>query len=137
MVFHTRKSESLITLTGRVIRGNQIGREIGFPTANLLINSRKINLLNGVYAVKVNYNQKSFTGIMNVGIRPTINEEKSRVHYEVHIFNFNEVIYNETLKVEVSFFIREEIAFANLDQLISQINKDVELAKRRFQMERK
>ncbi|MBE5097810.1 riboflavin kinase [Priestia aryabhattai] len=138
MVFYTtRKSESLITLTGQVIRGNQIGREIGFPTANLSLNSQEINLSNGVYAVKVNYNGKSFTGIMNVGMRPTINEDKSRVHYEVHIFDFNKVIYNEILQVEVCFFIREEIAFANLNHLILQIKKDVEFAKRRLQTERK
>lgn len=137
MVFYTHTSESLSTFTGQVIRGNQIGREIGFPTANLMICSKKINLSNGVYAVKVNYNEKSFTGIMNVGVRPTLNEEKSRVHYEVHIFDFNRMIYDEFLEVEVCFFIREEIAFENLNQLISQIKKDAESAKLHFQMETK
>lgn len=132
MILRTDKSKVLCTFTGRVIMGNQIGREIGFPTANLFVDSQKIYVSHGVYAVRVIYNKESFFGIMNVGTRPTINEEESCIHYEVHIFDFNKVIYNELLEIDVCFFIRNEIAFKNLDQLILQIRKDVEFAKSRL-----
>lgn len=128
-----RMSDMLCTFTGPVIRGNQIGRTIGFPTANLHVDADKVHLSNGVYGVKVTYNKTTFIGVMNVGIRPTINHEEGMVHYEVHIFDFNEMIYDKTLQIETCFFVREEISFSSLDQLISQIKNDVELVKGRLQ----
>lgn len=128
-----RMSDMLCTFTGPVIRGNQIGRTIGFPTANLYVDTDKVHLSNGVYGVKVTYNKTTFIGVMNVGMRPTINHEEGIVHYEVHIFDFNEMIYDKTLQIETCFFVREEISFSNLDQLISQITSDVELVKGRLQ----
>lgn len=123
----------LYTFTGPVIRGNQIGRTIGFPTANLHVDADKVHLSNGVYGVKVTYNKTTFIGVMNVGVRPTINHEEDIVHYEVHIFDFNEMIYDKTLQIETCFFVRKEISFSSLDQLISQIKNDIELVKGRLQ----
>ncbi|MEW9671456.1 3,4-dihydroxy-2-butanone-4-phosphate synthase [Ammoniphilus sp. 3BR4] len=128
-----RKSETLGSLMGTVIFGNQIGRKIGFPTANLDIHSEKPDLLHGVYGVKVHYNQKPYIGIMNVGVRPTIQQEETQVHYEVHIFDFDEMIYGESLQVEVCFFVREEMSFSGLEELIQQINRDVGFVKLRLE----
>ncbi|MFP3121778.1 3,4-dihydroxy-2-butanone-4-phosphate synthase [Ectobacillus funiculus] len=130
-MMEVRRNDVLCTFTGKVISGNQIGRQIGFPTANLRINEDEVQLSNGVYGVKAIYNERLFTGIMNVGIRPTISEE-AMVHYEVHIFDFDEMIYDEVLQIEACFFVREEISFFNLDQLILQIKNDVELVKSRL-----
>lgn len=131
-VVNMRKNATLGTLIGKVIYGNQLGRKIGFPTANLDIHKEQVCLSNGVYGVKVIYDQRSFLGIMNVGVRPTINEDNTQVHYEVHIFDFDEMIYGEWLEVEVCFFLREEISFFGLEQLISQIKVDVELVNDRL-----
>lgn len=117
------------TLIGQVIVGNQLGRKIGFPTANLYIDPTKAQLANGVYGVEVQYNQRSYTGIMNVGVRPTIRQDETQVHYEVHIFDFDEMIYGKLLQVEVCFFIREERSFSSLEALIAQIHSDVEYVK--------
>lgn len=130
-VMEVRRNDVLCTFTGQVIRGNQIGREIGFPTANLRVNSDEVHLANGVYGVKVMYNERPFNGVMNVGIRPTLGEE-AIVHYEVHIFGFDEMIYDQILQVEACFSVREEISFSNLDQLILQIKDDVEFVKSRL-----
>lgn len=124
-----RKNETLGTFIGQVIYGNQLGRKIGFPTANLYTDPEKARLANGVYGVKVQYNQRTYTGIMNVGVRPTIRQDETQVHYEVHIFDFDEMIYGKLLQVEVCFFVREEISFSGLEALISQIQSDVENVK--------
>ncbi|MEW9673534.1 3,4-dihydroxy-2-butanone-4-phosphate synthase [Ammoniphilus sp. 3BR4] len=131
-VVEMRKYDKFGTLEGKVIYGNQIGRKIGFPTANLDIGLKKLDLLHGVYGVKVLYNEKPYIGIMNVGVRPTIQQEKNQVHYEVHIFDFDEMIYGESLHVEVCFFVREEMSFSGLEELVSQINRDVEWVKQRL-----
>lgn len=69
-VVEMRKNDKFGTLEGKVIYGNQIGRQIGFPTANLDIGVKKLDLLHGVYGVKVHYNEKPYIAIMNVGVRP-------------------------------------------------------------------
>lgn len=128
-VVEMRKQDTFGTLKGQVIYGNQLGRKIGFPTANLDIQSEQLPLSNGVYGVKVTYGERSFAGIMNVGVRPTIQQDGTQVHYEVHIFDFNEMIYGEWLVVEVCCYVREEMSFAGLENLISQIQRDVEYVK--------
>lgn len=121
-------------LTGRVITGNQIGRTIGFPTANISVKSEKLMLVKGVYGVKVLYNEMMYHGIMNVGTRPTINKTDAYVHYEVHLFQFNEMIYGETLEVEICFFIREEMSFSVMEQLVAQITQDIHYTESQFQL---
>jgi riboflavin kinase len=114
-------------IEGTVVKGHQIGRTLGFPTANLVIHqSIKDNLKKGVYGVKVYHDQKNYYGLMNVGVRPTFKEGSSTVSYEVHILNFHKEIYGELLQVDILFFIREEQAFHSKDQLIQQLNLDVE-----------
>jgi riboflavin kinase/FMN adenylyltransferase len=116
---------------GFVVRGNQIGRTIGFPTANLhIIDEEKLIPSNGVYAVRVKgacFNNKILDGMMNIGVRPTVDGHKKVI--EVNIFDFNEDIYEQTITVMVYDYIRGEVKFNGLDALKAQLNQDVNTAK--------
>jgi len=111
---------------GFVVRGNQIGRTIGFPTANLHINDEeKIIPSNGVYAVKVKGNCLGniiYNGMMNIGIRPTVDGQKKVI--EVHILDFDQDIYEQNLTVMVYEYIRGEVKFDGLEALKVQLAKD-------------
>jgi riboflavin kinase/FMN adenylyltransferase len=111
---------------GYVVRGNQLGRTIGFPTANLHINDEeKLIPSNGVYAVKVKgacTNGALLNGMMNIGVRPTVDGHKKVI--EVNIFNFDQDIYDQTLIVQVFEFIRGEQKFDGLEALKNQLAQD-------------
>jgi len=111
---------------GFVVRGNQIGRTIGFPTANLHINNEeKIIPSNGVYAVKVKgkcLGDTIYNGMMNIGIRPTVDGQKKVI--EVHILDFDQDIYEQNLTVMVYEYIRGEVKFDGLEALKGQLAKD-------------
>ncbi len=111
---------------GTVIKGNQLGRTIGFPTANISIdNDEKIIPGNGVYAVEVTptgTDKRQFKGMMNIGVRPTIGGGQR--HIEVNIFDFDEDIYGQKLKVTVRAFLRAEKKFDGIEQLKEQLKKD-------------
>lgn len=111
---------------GVVVKGNQLGRTIGYPTANIAIaTEEKLIPAHGVYAVKVNSQQSiddSFKGMMNIGVRPTI-DGKARV-IEVNIFDFNEDIYGQTIQVHINAYIRGEVKFNGLDALKNQLKED-------------
>jgi riboflavin kinase/FMN adenylyltransferase len=111
-------------LRGFVIEGNKLGRTIGFPTANIFIEDQdKLIPKNGVYAVYVYIEGERYKGMLNIGVRPTINNDKRRT-IEVHIFDFNEDIYGKTVRLELLTFMREEAKFEGLDALILQLKKD-------------
>jgi len=113
-------------MTGKVIGGKKIGRTIGFPTANFkIVDKEKIIPKNGVYCVCFFWEKKKYKGMMNIGYRPTLQGDKKSV--EVHFFNFNANLYNETIQVEVLKKIRDEIAFSNLQKLKIQLEKDKEI----------
>lgn len=124
-------------LTGIVIKGDQLGRKIGYPTANLLIiDTEKLIPAGGVYAVSVKiYTEenpiKKF-GMMNIGYRPTVNGKERRI--EVHILDFDEEIYGVKVAVELNFFIRNEIKFSGLDSLKEQLDKDKKNCRIKFQL---
>lgn len=111
---------------GFIVKGNQLGRTIGFPTANLHINDEeKIIPPNGVYAVKVCSNctnNETYLGMMNIGVRPTVDDHKKVI--EVNIFDFDKDIYEQNLCVAVFEFIRGEVKFDGLENLKAQLNKD-------------
>ncbi len=113
---------------GLVTEGNKLGRTIGYPTANLHISdSEKLIPGNGVYAVDVlihypEHNGQQYTGMMNIGIRPTINGTKQTI--EVNIFDFDTDIYGSTLQVFVKEKLREEKKFNGLEELKEQLSKD-------------
>ena len=130
------KNMDVVTIRGEVSPGRQIGRTIGFPTANLhVIDTFHYAVSRGVYGVKVYYKDLLYYGMMNVGVRPTFDEKIKTISYEVHIFDFNEDIYGEQLDVSVEFYIRDEQKFTSLNQLIQHLGQDAETAKRFFNME--
>ena len=113
-------------VSGLVIQGDQRGRQLGFPTANLL--TRHFILPHrGVYAVTVILGKRTFQGVANIGIRPTFSLTEEIV--EVHIFDFDETIYGETLEVRFGVFLRSEKKFENIPALIAQIHHDCKQAK--------
>ena len=111
------------SLSGTVTKGNQIGREIGFPTANISIEKHKILPLVGVYAVNVIYNGAEHKGMLNIGVRPTIHNSNT-LTAEVNIFDFNQEIYGEKIVLSVKKRLRNEQKFENVDLLKSQLNED-------------
>ena len=113
------------SLTGTVIKGDQRGSQIGFPTANLNIDKSIQIPKNGVYKVDVLLNEYLYEGIMNIGYKPTVSEG-TKQSLEVHIFDFNDDVYGAELTVHFKKFIRDEIKFSSIDELIQQISKDIE-----------
>ena len=114
-------------LSGIVVEGDKLGRTLGFPTANLYVtDSDKLIPSSGVYAVMVQLREQQqtryFKGMMNIGYRPTVNGKERRI--EVHIFDFDEEIYGNKLKVELVAYTRKEMKFSGLDALKAQLNKD-------------
>ena len=113
-------------LSGKVIRGNAIGKKIGFPTAN--IDTTKVQIpRTGVYAVRMIYKKKSYDAVANIGFNPTF--QRDRLSVEVHIFDFSQAIYGKEIEVEFISRIRSEIEFESKDDLVVQIKKDIEQAK--------
>ncbi|MBA1339901.1 MAG: riboflavin kinase / FMN adenylyltransferase [Pelagibacterales bacterium] len=116
------------SIEGRVQKGRQLGKKIGFPTCNIDIDDYII-AMPGVYAVRVyQKNKKNYLkAIANLGYRPTFKQKK--ILLEVHIFNFSGNLYNKHLSVEFIKFIRKEKKFKNVDQLKKQIKSDLRVAK--------
>ena len=115
------------TFSGKVVYGQQLGKTIGVPTANLWIPKQRLPIA-GVYAVKCLLAGKSFNGIANMGIRPTVDGSKPVL--EIHIFNFSESIYGQRLTVEFKNKLRDEKKFDNIDLLKEQILQDISQAKK-------
>ena len=113
-------------IEGKVIKGAQRGRKIGFPTCNIFLKNYVIPKF-GVYSVNVKINKILKKGIANIGYRPTFNGKKLLL--EVNIFNFNRNLYNKNINVIFNKFIRPEKKFKNLSELKNQIIKDIKLAK--------
>ena len=113
------------SLSGTVVKGDQRGSQIGFPTANMNVDKNIQIPKNGVYKVDVYVNDISYKGIMNIGHKPTVSED-TKLSLEVHIFDFNDDIYDTNLAVYFKKFMRDEIKFSSIDELIQQISKDIE-----------
>ncbi|MBK7558639.1 MAG: bifunctional riboflavin kinase/FAD synthetase [Chitinophagaceae bacterium] len=110
---------------GEVFHGNKIGREIGYPTANLKsTDEEKIALGDGIYAVYVKVEGQTYKGMMSIGFRPTI-DGKERVT-EVNLFDFNRDIYGRQIRVIVKKYLRAEVKFDGLESLKTQLHKDKE-----------
>lgn len=111
--------------TGIVVKGKQLGRTIGFPTANIHIKEDyKLIPKNGVYLVKSLLNQKIIYGVMNIGTRPTVNGENKTI--EVHFIDFDQNLYDQEITLEVLDFVRDEQKFDSIEALKNQIQKDKE-----------
>lgn len=112
-------------ISGKVIKGNQIGRKLGYPTANIQPEeTKKLLPRNGVYAVHVELNKKRYSGMLSIGIRPTIDLEKHERVIEVHIFDFNEDLYDQEITVIFHQWLRNEIKFPTLQELKKQMDQD-------------
>ena len=111
------------SITGNVVKGAGIGKTIGFPTANIDIEDEyKLITANGVYACLAEYKGVVYKGMGNIGFRPTVDHGDLTI--EVNIFDFDEVIYDKSLKVFFIDRIRDEVKFENLDALKEQLHKD-------------
>ena len=114
--------------SGKVIEGKQLGRTIGFPTANIvLLDTYKLLPKNGVYVVYSTLNNKRIYGMMNIGHNPTMGEKNKTI--EVHYFDVNEDLYDKIVNVSIVKFIRTEEKFESIDALKIQLNKDREFSK--------
>jgi riboflavin kinase/FMN adenylyltransferase len=111
------------SIHGTVIEGRQMGRTLGFPTANLKLNQfSPLFLANGVYAVRIKHQTALYTGMANIGIRPTF--EQHELTIEVNIFDFSQDIYGEDLTLLFIDRIRDEMKFSSLEALKQQISLD-------------
>lgn len=117
---------------GVVVHGDKRGRQIGFPTANVQLTKPYIVPKTGVYAVGLTYKGKQFFGVCNIGYKPTFVEDRKEKTIEVHIFQFNEQLYDEEVIVTFYKFIRDEKKFPNIDALVEQIEKDKREAEQFF-----
>ena len=110
-------------LEGKVVSGFHVGHTMGFPTANLQVTAEKLVPANGVYAVMVELDRTTYQGMLNIGTRPTLANGDER-SIEVHIFNFNDDIYNKVLRLSLVKRTRGEVRFASKEQLILQLQQD-------------
>ena len=120
-------------LEGTVVDGYKVGRKIGFPTANLRVDfPNKLIPSIGVYAVRVQVAGRQWKGMLSIGYRPTINNGND-LSIEVHILDFQGDIYNQQMRIEFIEFLRPEIKFDSVDELIAQMHKDKEETIKVFQ----
>lgn len=118
-------------VTGTVIKGDQRGRTIGFPTANIEMDKEYLVPATGVYAVRLKTGGKWRNGVCNIGYKPTFYDEApDKPSLEVHVFDFEENLYGKEVEVEFHKKIRGEVKFSSVDDLIEQIGKDAKEARR-------
>lgn len=117
-------------LQGKVISGNQRGRLLGFPTANLNLPEKFAIPDNGVYAVRTHYRSSIYPSIANIGTNPTFQDANR--HIEVHLLEFTGDLYSQMIGVEFLHKIRPEQTFSNVKELIKQINLDIEAARQYY-----
>jgi riboflavin kinase/FMN adenylyltransferase len=116
------------TILGTVTHGDNLGKKIGFPTANLSAHSEQFPP-NGVYAAEARIGGELHLGVINLGIRPTVSGGRSERVLEIHLFDFNHDIYGHDVEVRFLKFLRPEKKFENLDALVRQIRQDVQQAR--------
>lgn len=118
------------SLKGCVIKGDGLGRTLGFPTANIdIADKHKLIPANGVYTVEVQLGNATFQGMMNIGFRPTVTSSNEQ-RIEVHLLNFNADLYDQELNVGILNRLRDEMKFNNIDELKAQLLIDRELVLR-------
>jgi len=122
-------------LEGTVVEGDKIGRTIGFPTANILVEEAdKLVPADAAYLVKVEIEKENFAGMLNIGNRPTVSGSKKSI--EVHILDFQKEIYGKNIRIMFLDFLRAQKKFANLIDLKTQLEKDRQMAAKFFGKEK-
>jgi riboflavin kinase/FMN adenylyltransferase len=118
------------SIIGPVIMGNQRGRTIGFPTANITL-AKLAFPPRGVYGVRIRLANENYLGAANIGTRPTVDPDRVEPLLEVHLIGFDGDLYDQEIEIEFLFFVRDEQKFDSLDALKSQLKADVEAIKNR------
>ncbi len=118
------------SISGRVVYGQRLGRQLGIPTANVQLN-RYSAPLSGVYVVEVLLNDARLPGVANVGVRPTVGDLIKPV-LEVHLLDFDEHIYGQRIQVEFKAKVRDEAKFESLEQMVEEIHNDITAARSYF-----
>lgn len=117
------------SISGRVVHGDKLGRDIGFPTANIQLKHNRPPLM-GIFAVEVaGLNGKPLPGVASLGKRPTVKNPDAAPVLEVHLFDFNADIYGRRVRVDFLKKLRDEEKYPDLDSLVTQIHRDVAAAK--------
>ncbi len=119
-------------IAGTVVHGDKRGRQIGFPTANVQVSSDFMLPPTGVYAVRMKVKDTWFNGVCNVGYKPTFQQKEKALSVEVHLFSFDDIIYNESVEVEWHFRIRPEKKFHEVEELVAQIAQDKQMTLQYF-----
>jgi riboflavin kinase/FMN adenylyltransferase len=118
------------SISGRVVHGDKLGRDIGFPTANIQLKHNRPPLL-GIFAVELyGLNGQPLPGVASLGVRPTVKGADATPVLEVHLFDFNADIYNRRVRVDFLHKLRDEEKYPDLPTLVAQIGRDVDNAKR-------
>ncbi len=116
-------------VSGTVVHGKELGRTIGFPTANIEpADPRRLIPANGVYAVRIHLDDTSYPAMVNIGHRPTVDSENAPETIEAHIIGFTGDLYGKTVEIEFLRFLREERRFSSLEDLRRQLTLDAEAA---------
>jgi riboflavin kinase/FMN adenylyltransferase len=116
------------SILGTVTHGDNLGKRIGFPTANLSAHSEQFPP-NGVYFAEASLDGTLYNGVVNLGYRPTVSSDQSNRVLEIHLLDFNRDIYGQDLEVRFVRYLRPEKKFENIDALVRQIGSDVEQAR--------
>lgn len=117
------------SLSGTVVKGQQLGRTLGYPTANIEVREAyKLIPGNGAYAVRVHQDNRTLSGMLNIGVRPTVDGQSRTI--EVNLFDFNQDIYGEHLEIQVIAYLRPEMKFAGIEALVQQLHVDKQDAQR-------
>lgn len=117
------------SLRGEVVHGRRIGRTIGMPTTNLIPTTTKLLPPCGVYVSKTLVDGKSHNGVTNIGYKPTVGEEEY-IGVETYIFDFDADLYGEIIEVELFYYIRPELKFGSIEELIIKMREDIIVAKK-------
>lgn len=120
-------------LEGNVVFGNRLGRTWGFPTANIIVDSKKLLPPDGVYYSRVKVDEKLYYGITNIGTKPTVANNGNK-GAETFLYDFDGELYGKDLKVELLHYVRKEQAFESIEMLIKQIQKDVNSGREYFNL---
>jgi riboflavin kinase/FMN adenylyltransferase len=115
-------------VVGTVIEGKKLARQLGFPTANVVVHNEQLPP-DGVWSLKVRFRGETYDAIGNLGRRPTVEQDGARRLLEIHVFGFEGDLYGETIDAEFVSYIRKEKKFNSVEELKTQIEADVALAK--------
>lgn len=116
------------SVRGRVVKGDQRGRTLGFPTANLALADRRLIPANGIYAVRVRFGNEWHDGAASIGVRPTF-EGRTRL-VEVYVLDWSGDLYDQVIEVQFVKRLRDELKFESVDELVAQMQQDVQDARK-------